>query len=51
MGRVATPVDQTPTTRTLMATEPAARTTPTLLRDAQKALYKRALKKLPGGTD
>ena len=34
-----------------MATEPAARTTPTLRRDAQKALYQRALETLPGGTD
>ena len=34
-----------------MATEPAARTTPTLRRDAQHAMYKRALETLPGGTD
>jgi len=34
-----------------MATEPAARTTPTLRRDAQSALYQRALQTLPGGTD
>ena len=34
-----------------MATESAARTTPTLRRDAQNALYQRALKTLPGGTD
>ena len=34
-----------------MATEPAARTTPTLRRDAQNALYQRALESLPGGTD
>ena len=34
-----------------MATEPAARTTPTLRRDAQHALYRRALETLPGGTD
>ena len=34
-----------------MATEPAARTTPTLRRDAQNALYQRALETLPGGTD
>ncbi len=34
-----------------MATEPAARTTPTLRRDAQSALYRRALETLPGGTD
>ena len=35
----------------LMATEPAARTKPTLRRDAQNALYQRALESLPGGTD
>src|SRR5918995_6826990 len=34
-----------------MATEPAARTTPTIRRDAQSALYQRALETLPGGTD
>ncbi len=34
-----------------MATEPAARTTPTLRRDAQSALYRRALETLPGGTN
>jgi glutamate-1-semialdehyde 2,1-aminomutase len=34
-----------------MATEPAARTTPTIRRDAQSALYRRALETLPGGTD
>jgi len=34
-----------------MATEPAARTTPKIRRDAQSALYQRALKTLPGGTD
>jgi glutamate-1-semialdehyde 2,1-aminomutase len=34
-----------------MATEPAARTTPTLRRDVQSALYRRAMKTLPGGTD
>jgi glutamate-1-semialdehyde 2,1-aminomutase len=34
-----------------MATEPAARTTPKIRRDAQSALYERALKTLPGGTD
>ena len=36
-----------------MATEPAARTTPTptIRRDAQSALYQRALESLPGGTD
>ena len=31
-----------------MATEPAARPTPTLRRDAQHAMYQRALKTLPG---
>jgi glutamate-1-semialdehyde 2,1-aminomutase len=35
----------------LMATEPAAHPTPTLRRDAQSAMYQRALKTLPGGTD
>ncbi len=34
-----------------MATEPAARPTPALRRDAQTALYARALRTLPGGTD
>ncbi len=34
-----------------MATEPAARTTPTIRRDAQSTLYRRALESLPGGTD
>jgi glutamate-1-semialdehyde 2,1-aminomutase len=34
-----------------MATEPAARPTATLTRDAQTAMYKRALRSLPGGTD
>ena len=34
-----------------MATEPAARPTPTLHRDKQHELYRRALKTLPGGTD
>ena len=34
-----------------MATEPAARTTPTIRRDVQAALYQRALQTLPGGTD
>jgi glutamate-1-semialdehyde 2,1-aminomutase len=34
-----------------MATEPAARTTPTIRRDVQSALYQRALQTLPGGTD
>ena len=34
-----------------MATEPAARTTPTIRRDAQSTLYRRALETLPGGTD
>ena len=34
-----------------MATEPAASPTPTLHRDAQLAMYRRALQHLPGGTD
>src|SRR5512147_3309896 len=34
-----------------MATEPATRQTPTLKRDAQLAMYRRALGTLPGGTD
>ena len=34
-----------------MATEPAARTTPTLRRDVQNAMYRRALETLPGGTN
>jgi glutamate-1-semialdehyde 2,1-aminomutase len=34
-----------------MATEPAARPTPALRREAQTALYRRALGTLPGGTD
>jgi glutamate-1-semialdehyde 2,1-aminomutase len=34
-----------------MATEPIADTTPTLRRDAQRALYRRALEHMPGGTD
>ena len=34
-----------------MATEPAARPTPALERDRQTAMYRRALKTLPGGTD
>jgi glutamate-1-semialdehyde 2,1-aminomutase len=34
-----------------MATEPAARPTATLTRDAQTAMYQRALRSLPGGTD
>src|SRR6187431_14289 len=34
-----------------MATEPAARSTPTIRRDAQSTLYRRALQTLPGGTD
>jgi glutamate-1-semialdehyde 2,1-aminomutase len=34
-----------------MATEPAARPTAALTRDAQTAMYKRALRSLPGGTD
>ncbi|HUP54355.1 MAG TPA: aminotransferase class III-fold pyridoxal phosphate-dependent enzyme [Methylomirabilota bacterium] len=34
-----------------MATEPAARTTPTIRRDVQSTMYRRALETLPGGTD
>ena len=34
-----------------MATEPIAHTTPTLRRDVQRALYRRALEHMPGGTD
>ena len=34
-----------------MATEPAARPTPTLRRETQLALYRRALEHMPGGTD
>ena len=34
-----------------MATEPAARTTPALRREAQTAMYERALRTMPGGTD
>ena len=34
-----------------MATEPAARPTPALRREAQTAMYRRALGTLPGGTD
>jgi glutamate-1-semialdehyde 2,1-aminomutase len=34
-----------------LATEPAARTEPTLRRDRQLAMYRRALETLPGGTD
>ena len=34
-----------------MATEPIADTTPTLRRDVQRALYRRALEHMPGGTD
>ena len=34
-----------------MATEPAARTTPALRREAQTAMYERASRTLPGGTD
>ncbi len=34
-----------------MATEPATRPTPTLHRDAQLAMYRRACETLPGGTD
>src|SRR4051812_24972769 len=40
-----------PHERSSMATEPAARPTPTLRRDVQSAMYARALKTLPGGTD
>src|SRR5690242_2031540 len=35
----------------LMTTEPATSTTPTLRRDVQRAMYQRALKHLPGGTN
>ncbi len=34
-----------------MATEPIADPTPTLRRDVQRALYRRALEHMPGGTD
>src|SRR5258706_11367171 len=34
-----------------MATEPAARTVPALRRERQSALYQRALKAMPGGTN
>ena len=34
-----------------MTAEPASRTTPSLKREQQLALYRRALKTLPGGTD
>ncbi len=34
-----------------MATEPAARTTPSLHREQQLAMYQRALQSMPGGTD
>ena len=34
-----------------MATEPAARAVPTLRRDVQNAMYRRALETLPGGTN
>ena len=34
-----------------MATEPATRTTPSIRRDKQLELYRRALQTLPGGTD
>ena len=34
-----------------MATQPAAKTTPSLVRDKQAALYRRALETLPGGTN
>src|ERR1700750_246633 len=41
-----------PAPRTLMATEPAAANpTPTLHRDTQLAMSRRALQRLPGGTD
>src|SRR5687768_7719930 len=49
-GRHAPPIERL-YIEDLMATEPAARTTPTLRRDAQHALYQRALQSLPGGTD
>src|SRR5512143_1256003 len=39
------------TSRSLMATEPAARTVPALRRERQSALYQRALRTLPGGTN
>ena len=34
-----------------MATEPAARANPVLRREAQTAMYQRAMRTLPGGTD
>ena len=34
-----------------MATEPAARAKPVLRREAQTAMYQRAMRTLPGGTD
>ncbi len=34
-----------------MTAEPASRTTPSLTRDQQLALYRRALRTLPGGTN
>src|SRR3954451_19868013 len=40
-----------PRTRTLMATEPAAKPIPRLRRSTQSALYARALETMPGGTD
>src|SRR3954468_6405312 len=40
-----------PCTRTLMATEPAAKPIPRLRRSTQSALYARALETMPGGTD
>src|SRR6476620_1607848 len=40
-----------PEQRFRMATEPAARTTPALRREAQTAMYERASRTLPGGTD
>src|SRR6478672_6399506 len=45
-GRSAQPPHEDP-----MATEPAARPTPALRRDAQAAMYRRALESMPGGTD
>jgi glutamate-1-semialdehyde aminotransferase len=34
-----------------MTTEPVAGTSPALKRDAQRDLYRRALRSMPGGTD
>src|SRR6476659_59056 len=45
------PSRQPPQTRTFMATEPAATPTPALRRETQIALYARAMRTLPGGTD